>query len=123
GKRFAIAAVATLAGRTVADAVAGVDAAAAAGIVADDGPGRARFGHDLFREVIYAGLPAARRSALHLAVAELLERGGELAGTAAQIAHHPTMALPLGDRDPALSPLLGAARQATAPIGFDAGAA
>lgn len=119
GKRFAVAVVAALAGRPVPEVVAGVDAAVRAGIVEDDGPGGARFGHDLFREVLYTGLPAARRSALHLALAELLERDGDLAGGAAQIAHHRTMALPLGDRGRALSALLGAAREATARTAFD----
>ena len=45
---------------------------------------RLRFSHDLFRDVLYDGLSAARRSALHLTVAELLERHT----AAAEIAYH-----------------------------------
>ena len=104
------------------DAVPLLDSAVRAGVVEQDSPGGGRFSHDLFREVLYEGLPTARRSALHLAVAELLERDADLAAPAAQIAYHRTMALPLGDRSRALAALIGAGREATAQMAFDEGA-
>ena len=119
GKRFAIAAVAGIAGLPAEDVMPRVDMAVRAGVVEQDSPGGGRFSHDLFREVIYEGLPAARRSALHLAVAELLERDADLAAPAAQIAYHRTMALPLGDRGQALAALIEAGREATARMAFD----
>ena len=119
GKRFAIAAVAGIAGLPAEEAVPLVDSAVRAGVVEQDSPGGGRFSHDLFRDVLYEGLPAARRSALHLAVAELLERDADLAAPAAQIAYHRTMALPLGDRGRALAALIEAGREATARMAFD----
>ena len=122
GKRFAIAAVAGIVGLPAEDTVPLLDSAVRAGVVEQDPPGGSRFSHDLFREVLYEGLPTARRSALHLAVAELLERDADLAAPAAQIAYHRTMALPLGDRSRALAALIEAGRQATARMAFDEGA-
>ena len=119
GKRFAIAAVAGLAGLPAEDAVTLVDSAVRAGVVEQDPPGGVRFSHELFREVLYEGLPTTRRSALHLAVAELLERDADVAAPAAQIAYHRTMALPLGDRGQALAALIEAGREATARMAFD----
>ena len=53
----------------------------AAAVLEHDETGRLRFSHDLFRDVLYDGLSAARRSALHLSVADLLRaarrRGGD----------------------------------------------
>jgi hypothetical protein len=103
GRHFAIAAVASIAGLAAEDAVPLVDVAAHAGVVEHDTPGGGRFSHDLFREVLYQELPAARRSALHLAVAELLEQDAETTAPAAQIAFHRAMALPLGDHGRALA--------------------
>ena len=83
GKRFPVATVAAVAGMPTEVAVPLVDSAVRAAVVEHDEPGRARFSHDLFRDVLYDGLPAARRSALHLAVAELLEhrrRGDDRSG-------------------------------------------
>jgi predicted ATPase len=119
GKWFAIAAVAGIAGLPAQDAVPLVDTAVRAGVVEQDPPGGGRFSHDLFRDVLYEGLPTARRSALHLAVAELLERDADVAASAAQIAYHRTMALPLGDRGRALAALIEAGREATARMAFD----
>src|SRR5437763_9706564 len=81
------------------------------------------FSHDLFRDVLYDGLPAARRSALHLSVAERLEEHSGPAETVAEIAYHRSMAWPLGDRDRAVAALIEAAREATARTAFDEAAA
>jgi hypothetical protein len=119
GKRAAIAAVAGLAGLPAEDAVTLVDSAVRAGVVEQDPPGGVRFSHELFREVLYEGLPTTRRSALHLALAELLERDSDVAAPAAEIAYHRTMALPLGDPGKALAALTEAGREATARMAFD----
>ncbi len=146
GKRFGIDEVAALAQRPLVSAAAtgpasaacpppaagaastakvlfSLEAAARAGIVVTDDAGGARFTHDLLREVAYAGLPAVSRSALHLAVAQLLEEPGGPAGNATRIAHHRVAALPLGDRDAAASALLTAAREAAARTALDEAAA
>jgi hypothetical protein len=116
---LAVAAVAGIAGLPAEDTVPLLDSAVRAGVVEQDSPGGGRFSHDLFREVLYEGLPTARRSALHLSVAELLERDADLAVPAAQIAYHRTMALPLGDRGRALAAFIEAAREATVRMAFD----
>ncbi|MGW3126496.1 BTAD domain-containing putative transcriptional regulator [Streptomyces sp. NPDC001123] len=64
----------------------GLDAALAADLLAEPGPGRVRFVHALVRDTVYADLSGARRSRLHARVARLLlqHRPGELAA----LAHH-----------------------------------
>ncbi|MEV5953288.1 BTAD domain-containing putative transcriptional regulator [Streptomyces sp. NPDC051987] len=64
----------------------GLDAALAAGLLAEPGPGRVRFVHALVRDTVYADLSGARRSRLHARAARLLRhhRPGELAA----LAHH-----------------------------------
>ncbi|MER5787265.1 BTAD domain-containing putative transcriptional regulator [Streptomyces sp. NPDC001980] len=64
----------------------GLDAALAADLLAEPGPGRVRFVHALVRDTVYADLSGARRSRLHARVARLLRhhRPGELAA----LAHH-----------------------------------
>ena len=119
GRRFPIATVAAISGVPAEAAVPLLDSAVRAAVLEHDEPGRLRFSHDLFRDVVYDGLPAARRSALHLTVAELLERHT----AAAEIAYHRSVAWPLGDRDRAVTALAGAAREATARTAFDEAAA
>ncbi len=123
GRRFPITMVATIAGVPPEVAVPLVDSAVRAAVLEHDEPGHLRFSHDLFRDVIYDRLPAARRSALHLLVAGLLERHAGVAVTAAEIAYHRSVAWPLGDRDLAVAALIEAARQATARTAFDEAAA
>src|SRR5262249_2102472 len=122
GRQFPIAMVAAIAGIPDEKAVALADSAVRAAVLEDDEPGHLRFSHDLFRGVLYDGLPAARRAALHLAVAGLLEQHTG-AATAAEVAHHRGKAWPLGDRDRAVAALTKAARQATARSAFDEAAA
>ncbi|MEU6194761.1 BTAD domain-containing putative transcriptional regulator [Streptomyces sp. NPDC047061] len=64
----------------------GLDAALAAGLLAEPGPGRVRFVHALVRDTVYADLSGARRSRLHARVARLLRHHhpAELAA----LAHH-----------------------------------
>lgn len=123
GRRFPIATVAAVADTPAGMAVPLVDSAVRAAVLEHDEPGHLRFSHDLFREVLYHGLPAAKRSALHLSVAGLLEQHAGPAATAAEIAYHRSMAWPLGDRDRAVAALTEAAREATARTAFDEAAA
>jgi predicted ATPase len=123
GRRFPIAMVAAIAGAPAEMAVPLADSAVRAAVLEQDEPGHLRFSHDLFRDVLYDGLPAARRSALHLSVAGLLERRTGVAATAAEIAYHRSVAWPLGDRDRAVTALIEAAREATARTAFDEAAA
>ena len=119
GRRFPVETVAAISGVPAEAAVRLLDSAVRAAVLEHDEPGRLRFSHDLFRDVLYDGLPAARRSALHLTVAELLERHT----AAAEIAYHRSVAWPLGDRERAITALTGAAREATARTAFDEAAA
>ncbi|MFF4303104.1 BTAD domain-containing putative transcriptional regulator [Streptomyces sp. NPDC001601] len=67
----------------------GLDAALAADLLCEPGPGRVRFVHALVRDTVYADLSGARRSRLHARVARLLRhhRPGELAAVAHHFAH------------------------------------
>src|SRR6516165_8363862 len=123
GRRFPIAMVAAIAGAPAAMAVPLADSAVRAAVLEQDEPGHLRFSHDLFRDVLYDGLPAARRSALHLSVAGLLEQHADPVASAAEIAYHRSMAWPLGDRDRAVTALIEAAQGATARTAFDEAAA
>jgi hypothetical protein len=123
GRRVPIAMVAAIAGVPAETAMTLADGAVRAAVVEHDQPGHIRFSHDLFREVLYDGLPAARRSALHLSVAGLREQQAGVAASAAEVAYHRSMAWPLGDRDRALTALVEAAREATARTAFDEAAA
>jgi RecA/RadA recombinase len=119
GRHFPVATAAAVAGASAEAAVALLDSAVRATVLERGEPGHLRFSHDLFREVLYEGLPAARRSALHLSAAELLEQPAGPAATAAEIAYHRSMAWPLGDGDRVIAALIEAAREATARTAFD----
>ena len=84
GRRFPIAMVAAIAGAPAETAVPLADSAVRAAVLEQDEPGHLRFSHDLFRDVLYDGLPAARRSALHLARGRAAgaahRRGGDRGG-------------------------------------------
>jgi DNA-binding CsgD family transcriptional regulator len=66
--------------------------------------GRWRFAHDLVREVLYEGLPAARRVRLHGLVGEALEgiHGDDPGPRLAELAHHFVAAAPGGGADRAV---------------------
>jgi hypothetical protein len=76
--------------------------AAAAGVLVRTGNGL-RFAHDLFREVLAAGLTADARAALHLSLARALEEQGAAGGLAypAELAAH-YCAVTLTRPDPAV---------------------
>jgi len=119
GRHVPVAIAAAVAGLPAEDAVPLLESAVRAGVLERDEPGRVRFSHDLFREVLVSGLPTARRSALHLAVAGLLEQHAGPPAPAAEIAYHRSTAWPLGDRDRLIAALAEAGREANAGTAFD----
>jgi len=119
GGHVPIAMASAVVGLPAEDAVPLVESAVRAGVLERDEPGRVRFSHDLFRDVLVSGLPTARRSALHLEVAGLLEQHVGPAAPAAEIAYHRSMAWPLGERDRLIAALAEAGREATARTAFD----
>jgi DNA-binding SARP family transcriptional activator len=100
GARFdldVVAEAAGLAGRPLLDAL---DAALASGLVVEEDADRYRFPHDIVRRTVVAQLSAARRRALHHALAGAIEdrRGDAVEEHAAVLAHHSALgAGPRGD--------------------------
>jgi hypothetical protein len=84
------------------DVEAHLEQAAAAGVVVRTGSGL-RFSHDLFREVLAAGLTADARAGLHLRLARALEERNAAGGVAhpAELAGH-LYAVAVTSPDPAL---------------------
>src|SRR5436190_10522513 len=121
GRDFTTATLAALteaAPPAVAGALAPAEASNA--ILATE-PGAFRFSHVLVGETLYQDLPPARRQALHLQLAGLLEaRGGDVL---AEIAHHLLAALPAGDAGVAVAAARQAADRAMAMLAFEDAAA
>jgi len=79
--------------------VAPLDEAVRSGLVEElpSGSLAYRFTHDLLRRALYDGLSRIRRAELHLRVGEALERSAQRSGRRlADLAHHFTMAAPVG---------------------------
>jgi AAA ATPase domain len=120
GPSFPVGFVADLSGVGLAAAAELVDQASRLGVLVRAEAGTSRFAHDLFREVLYAGLAGGRRAELHLALAERLEQAVDTGFTsAAAIAHHRSSALPLGDRDRAAAALVSAGQEAADRRAYD----
>jgi hypothetical protein len=113
--------VAVVAGVGLAEAVAPMEPAGAAGVLRPTGVGVFWFEHDLFRETAYADLNRVTRGGTHLAVARALvtrrNSGGEV--RAGDIAHHWYRAVPPADPSEALRYLEAAARDATARLAHE----
>jgi DNA-binding CsgD family transcriptional regulator len=73
GQEFAVADLEVVTGRDASGLVELVQEATAAGVVAEAGS-RLRFRHGLIRQVLYEGMPAGLRSALHLQAARALAK-------------------------------------------------
>lgn len=71
GQEFSVTDLAMVTGRAAGDLLGVVDTAAAAGVIAEAGP-RLGFRHGLIRQVLYEGMPAALRAALHSQAARTL---------------------------------------------------
>ncbi|XVU23439.1 AAA family ATPase [Actinoplanes sp. CA-054009] len=93
--------------------------AVSAGVLVDDPwvPARVRFGHELVREALYAGLDRSERIGVHAALAEALaaSRGGSLA----EIARHRVRAvIDAASRERAVVACVAAAREAGRGLDF-----
>lgn len=74
-----------------------------------------RFTHELVRRALYDELTAVRRAELHLRVGEALES----TGTAAELAHHFTIAAALAGPERGIAYNVRAAREAASALAFD----
>ena len=85
-------------------------------------PGRYRFAHNLVREAIYEELSPTRRARSHQDVGRALERvwEGRRGAPLEELAHHFSMAAPLGETSRAIAYARQAAEQAVGQIAFDA---
>lgn len=83
--------------------------------------GRYRFGHALMREVLYDGLPAPRRIALHRRAGEALEEiyAADLEPRLAELAHHFLQAAPGGGVRRGVEYALRAGRRALDQLAFE----
>ena len=90
GARFELDLVAAAAGLDGEPLLDALDAALASGLVVEEDADRYRFPHDIVRRTLVAQLSAARRRALHRALASAIEdlRPTELDAHAAVLAHH-----------------------------------
>ncbi len=96
GRVFDAALLATVAATSEAEAADRLHPAVRAGVLTSEPISGFQFTHDLFREVLYAGLAPSRRSLLHHAVGTALadRRRRTGAPSAAEVATHLALALP-----------------------------
>ena len=84
-------------------------------------PRHLRFVHVLLRDALYEEIDSAKRSALHLAIGEAIERlsGADLDSRAAELAHHFLKAVQTGGSEGAIRYSILAARRAAAQLAFE----
>jgi DNA-binding CsgD family transcriptional regulator/tetratricopeptide (TPR) repeat protein len=75
GQEFSVTDLEMVTGKPAGDLVSAVDSATAGGVIVEAGP-RLGFRHGLIRQVLYEGMPAALRTALHLQAARALAGAG-----------------------------------------------
>jgi tetratricopeptide (TPR) repeat protein len=115
GYEFDLRELAQASDRETDDLVETLDEALGARLLREvpGGDARYRFSHDLVRETVYRDLSAARRSLLHLRVADAIERiHGDDPKRLPELARHLADAGPAGDPERAVRYLLAAAEQA-----------
>jgi DNA-binding SARP family transcriptional activator len=115
GQEFDLRELAEAAGRDTDDLVESLDAALGTRLVGEieGSAGRYRFSHDLVRETVNGNLSAARRSLMHLRVADAIERlHGKDPKRLPELARHLADAGTAGDPERAVRYLLAAAEQA-----------
>ena len=108
-----------------ADGLESLDQAADAGLIRRDPTrmGRYTFAHALTRQSLTASLSAARLAQLHAQVGEAMEAEGGARGSAADLARHFTVAVPLVGPHKAIEYTAQAGRDALANVAFEAAAA
>jgi class 3 adenylate cyclase len=121
GRDFDAGVVARATARPVGAALADLDQAAAAGLVAADAdvPGRYAFSHALIRQTLDASLGTARRAELHATVGEAMEAGVLAHGDAAALARHYGHAVALLGPDKAIEFASRAGHEALADLAFE----
>jgi DNA-binding SARP family transcriptional activator/tetratricopeptide (TPR) repeat protein len=127
GPRFELRVLADAAGLDQRALVVAVQEAIRSGIVEDvpEPPPACRFAHELVRRAIYEGIVGIRRAALHLRIAEALERAHQADPTRVipELAHHFTLAASVGGAERAVDYNLRAADAAIASAAYDEGVA
>jgi hypothetical protein len=102
------------------DSLDHLEAASAAGLVAEEAPGAWRFAHALVRDAHYRRLSATRRARLHRRVAEAIEAApGPDATRLPALAHHFAEAAPTGCAAKAADYAVAAAEQALVVAGYE----
>jgi tetratricopeptide (TPR) repeat protein len=119
GSEFAMPLLAATADADPAAVLEALDTAVAAGLVVESAPGAYRFAHAVVRDVVYAGLPSARRLGHHRDLARLLDERDDRDEHLAEIAHHALAAAPLGLADRAVAAATRAALAAKAHGAWD----
>jgi tetratricopeptide (TPR) repeat protein len=94
-----------------------------AGVIMPDPRNHSRFAfmHDLVRETLYEGIPAARRLELHLNIGRVLQDvyAGDLGSHLAELAHHFTQAAPLGLAEEGIDYSIRAGVRAAAVLAYE----
>lgn len=112
--------LAQVTGLDLAEVLAVLDEAAAAGILAGPGDG---FAHDLIREAAAADVPTAERMVLHARMAAGLRDRPDADARVAQIAHHLVESLPMGEAGEAVAWSRRAGERAAALLAWEEAAA
>lgn len=118
GPRFSLDLLARIAGIGTDRLLDALEAAGRLGLVDDLGGGSRRFHHALIAEAAAGGVSAADQAALHLRIAEVIERAGSTDPTLAitEAARHRVAALPSGDPIDAATTCLAAAELSQAAL-------
>ncbi len=127
GREFGIGVLERVSGAAPADALALVEEALDARVVAEVPGvlGRYSFSHALVRQILYSDLPAARRRDLHRSVGEALEGvyGESSERHLPELAHHFLEAAPAVDGTKAIGYAVRAAERANAQLAYEDAAA
>ncbi|MEJ5869415.1 BTAD domain-containing putative transcriptional regulator [Pseudokineococcus sp. 5B2Z-1] len=112
GREVDLAVLAATTGRDEDELADALEPAVLAGVVDEPAPGRLRFSHVLLRDVLHEDLPRLRRTRLHAAAVEVLERSAPHELEA--LAHHASAGLTAATAERALRHATAAARAAEA---------
>ena len=125
GRQLNVRVLAHAADRPLVEVSRPLEVATTAQIVEPAGADTVRFTHDLFREVIYADLDPATRTALHGRIATALEEGASpgTPGLAAELCRHQVAAAATGSPGGALPYVRRAAADANARMAYEEAAA